>query len=149
MKQCIDIDGTKVGILPDANKAKVGNCAAIQEQQFHLIYDGNGYYRLELKALPPSGVKQCIDINGTKIGILPDANKAKVGNCAAIQEQQFRLIDDGGGYYRLELKALPPSGVKQCIDVDGTKIGILPDANKAKVGNCAAIQEQQFKLMRS
>lgn len=149
VKQCLNVDGTKIGIIPGATQAGAGNCAAIQEQQFHLIYDGNGYYRLELKALPPSGVKQCLNVDGTKIGIIPGANLAGAGNCAAIQEQQFRLIDDGNSYYRLELKALPPSRVKQCINIDGTKIGIIPGANLAGVGNCAPIQEQQFKLMRS
>ena len=146
VKQCIDVDGTKIGIYPDANRAKVTPCRAIQEQQFRQINDGNGYYRFELKATPPSGVKQCIDVDGTKIGIYPDAPYAKVTPCRAIQEQQFKQVNDGNGYYRFELKATPPSGVKQCIDVDGTKIGIYPDANRVKVGSCRAIQEQQFKM---
>jgi hypothetical protein len=146
VKQCFDIDGTKIGIIADANMARVGPCRSIQEQQFRQIDDGNGYYRFELKATPPSGVKQCFDIDGTKIGIIANANMARVGPCRPIQEQQFRQINDGNGYYRFELKATPPSGVKQCFDIDGTKIGIIPNANMARVGPCRSIQEQQFKM---
>jgi len=145
IKQCIEIDGTKIGVLPDATKVKVNNCRIIQEQQFSTVNDGGGYYRLQLKATPPSGAKQCIEVDGTKVGVVSDADKAKAASCSAIQEQQFKIIDDGGSYYRFELKATPPSGVKQCLEVNGTKIGVLADANRVKVGNCQAIQEQQFK----
>jgi surface antigen len=147
-KQCFDVDGTKIGILPDANQAKVGSCRPIQEQQFRAINDGNDYYRFELKATPPSGTKQCFDVDGTKIGILPDANKVRVGSCRAIQEQQFKLIQDGDNYVRFELRATPTNGIKQCFDIDGTKIGINQNANLAKVGQCKPIQEQQFRLIK-
>ena len=49
---------------------------------------------------------------------------------------------------RFELHATPPNGVKQCFEVDGTKIGAIPNANMGKVGSCTPIQEQQFKLIQ-
>ena len=101
---------------------------------------------LELRAAPPGGEKYCLEVNGTKIGTLPDATNAKVGRCRPIQEQQFRLIDDGNGFRRLELKAAPSGNEKYCLEVNGTKIGTLPDAANAKVGRCRPIQEQQFQL---
>jgi murein DD-endopeptidase MepM/ murein hydrolase activator NlpD len=119
--------------------------------QYRFTYTSQNSYlgnvvQLELRATPPSGVKQCLEVDGTKIGILPNALFAKVGSCRPIQEQQFRVIDDGNGFKRFELKATPPSGVKQCLEVDGTKIGILPNALFAKVGSCRPIQEQQFQI---
>ena len=100
---------------------------------------------LELKATPPSGAKQCIEVDGTKVGVIPNASIVKVGSCRPIQEQQFQIIDDGGGFRRFELKATPPSGAKQCIEVDGTKVGVIPNASIVKVGSCRPIQEQQFQ----
>ncbi|MEW6495131.1 MAG: CHAP domain-containing protein [Cyanobacteriota bacterium] len=148
IKQCFDVDGTKIGILPSANMAKVLPCRSISEQRFTAIYDGNDYYRFELQATPPSGIKQCFDVDGTKIGILPDADQVKVSSCRPIQEQQFKLIQDDNNYLRFELRATPPSGVKQCVDIDGTKTEINPNANVGKVLPCRTIHEQQFKLIR-
>ncbi len=147
-KYCIDVDGTKIGIVPNAQIAKVLPCRTIGEQQFKAISDENNYYRFELQATPPNGTKYCLEVNGTKIGILPDAFKAKVGTCRPIQEQQFKLIQDGNNYVRFELRATPSNGVKQCLEVDGTKIGTYLDANNGKVGQCRLIQEQQFSLIR-
>ncbi len=147
-KQCFDVDGTKIGILSNANRAKVGACQSIPEQKFKAINDGSNYYRFELQATPPNGIKQCFEVDGTKIGIIPNANMVKVNSCRSIQEQQFQLIQDGNDYMRFELHATPPNGVKQCFEVDGTKIGIIPNANMGKVGSCTPIQEQQFKLIQ-
>ena len=145
-KYCLEVDGSKIGVLPEATNAKVGRCRSIPEQQFRLINDAEGSKRLELRATPSGGEKYCLEVDGSKIGVLPEATNAKVGRCRSIPEQQFRLINDAEGSKRLELRATPSGGEKYCLEVDGSKIGVLPEATNAKVGRCRSIPEQQFQI---
>lgn len=146
-KQCLYIDGTKVGVSSSEFYPRVKDCSSLfAEELFRLVYDSNGFTRIEIAATPPGSQKYCFDIDGTKIGILPNATDVKARNCNSIKEQQFRVIDDGNGFSRFELNATPSNGQKQCLYVNGTKIGVLDDASRLKVADCRPVEEQQFRV---
>ncbi|NJK71515.1 MAG: hypothetical protein HC932_04695 [Thermales bacterium] len=48
--------------------------------------------------------------------------------------------------YLLEVEKRAPNNIQACLAVDGSKIGILPDANRVKIEPCRNIREQRFKF---
>jgi hypothetical protein len=147
IKQCAVVDGTKIGILPNANRFSVGPCQNIQEYRYSTLRSTNNHFLIQLEASPPSGAKYCLEVNGTKIGVLPNANAIWLSPCREIQEQKWRTIDVGQNMFMLQLEAAPPNGVKQCAVVDGTKIGSLANAQLGWVGPCQNIQEYRWSII--
>ena len=136
-EQCLSVDISKIGIVAGAETAKVESCRNIQEMRFIKDDAGNGFFRYRVQNNSPSGQSQCLGVDGTKIGILPNAPWMRFEPCRAIQELQFRPINYNNGWFNLQLQ----SNLPYCAGVDGTKIGIIPGAQNLRAEGCRGIQE--------
>ena len=136
-EQCLGVDISKIGVIQGAETAKVETCRNIQEMRFVKDDAGNGFFRYRVQNNSPSGQSQCLGVDGTKIGILPNAPWMRFEPCRNIQELQFRAINYHNGWFNLQLQ----SNLPYCAGVDGTKIGIIPGAQNLRAERCRGIQE--------
>lgn len=138
--QCLAVDISKIGINPGANTARVEACRNIQEMRFIKENAGNGWFRYRVQNPAPNGQAQCLAVDGTKIGVLPDAPWMRFEPCRAIQEVNFRPINFNNGWFNLQLQSNSP----YCAAVDGTKIGIIANAPNLRAEGCRPIQEHYW-----
>jgi murein DD-endopeptidase MepM/ murein hydrolase activator NlpD len=95
------------------------------------------YLNLILDRTPPDGVKRCLAVDGSKIGVLAGAEKPVAFPCNPNNpDLRWRLAPITNGFGLLELERIPPSGIKQCLAVDGSKIGVLAGAEKPVAFPC-------------
>ena len=139
---CLAVDISKIGVLPAANRAKVEPCRNIAEQQFRTVSVDNTYFRIQTAHAAPDGQAKCLDTNVTKIGVVAGANQSYFGNCANIQEQLYSKFRHDYANPVRQLLKVGTTSPHYCLDIDGSKYGVLPAAQFAKFGGCARVDEQ-------
>ena len=139
---CLSVDLTKIGVLNGANSGKVEPCRNIVEQRFQTHYVSPTHFRIQTAHAAPDGQAKCLDVNVTKIGTLPDANLGHFGPCRNIEEQLFSKFRFNYDNPEQQLVKVGTGSPAYCLDVDGSKYGVLPEAQFAKFGGCARVDEQ-------
>ena len=139
---CLAVDVSKIGVLSGANRAKVEPYRNIAEQQFRTVHVDNTYFRIQTAHAAPDGQAKCLDTNVTKIGVVAGANQSYFGNCANIQEQLYSKFRHDYANPVRQLLKVGTTSPHYCLDIDGSKYGVLPEAQFAKFGGCARVDEQ-------